>query len=268
MALAVKAVDVAIPLESVVSDSVAFPFANVPLAPELGAVKVTVTPLTGDPFWSTTADKGRVKAVPTSAVCSDPFCAFTTNTGAAVFAKPKFTEADCPEAVAVAVTAYSPVMEFAVNLVEVANPLESVVSDSVAFPFANVPLAPEDGAVKITDTPLAGDPPMLAFATRGAPNAAPTTAACPDPLLTDTLPDNVEDEFFEAMQPERRRIVATQLVSNRMSRIFPLSAAIHWPQAGELHRAGVTPATTGVIRTKPRRLMGCVLWETNFRYVF
>jgi hypothetical protein len=48
-----------------------------------------------------------------------------------------------------------------VKTVEVATPLELVVSVSVAAgvpPSAKVPLAPEDGAVKVTLTPLAGDP--------------------------------------------------------------------------------------------------------------
>jgi hypothetical protein len=46
----VKVDDVAMPFAPVTSVSVVWPFANVPLAPELGAVKVTVTPLTGKPF--------------------------------------------------------------------------------------------------------------------------------------------------------------------------------------------------------------------------
>jgi len=210
-----------------------------------------------------------VKDVPTSAVCRDPFAAFTTSTGAAVFAKPKFAEADCPEAVAVAVTAYCPVVVFAVNTLDVASPLASVVSDSVAFPFANVPLAPDDGAANVTATPLAADPPIVTFATKCALNAAPTTADCPDPLTTDTPPpDDDEDEFFEMPQLERRMRVVRQMVRRRMSRIFPLRVAVRWPRADKLHETGATPATTGVIRTKPQRLMGCVLWETNFRYVF
>jgi hypothetical protein len=47
-----------------------------------------------------------------------------------------------------------------VNICEVATPLEFVISVSVAAAgeVANVPLAPDDGAVKVTDTPLAGDP--------------------------------------------------------------------------------------------------------------
>lgn len=88
----------------------------------------------------------------------DPFCAFTTKTGEAVFARVKLTDTDCPETVAVAVTAYCPATEFAVNADEVAMPFAPVTSVSVVMPLANVPLAPEDGAVKVTVTPLTGDP--------------------------------------------------------------------------------------------------------------
>jgi hypothetical protein len=159
-------------------------------------------------------------------------------------------------------------VEFAVNLDDVANPLASVVSISEAFPFAKVPLAPDDGAANVTATPLAADPPIVTFATKCAANAAPTTAACPDPLTTDTPPDDDEDELLELPQPVRRMRDVRQMVRRRMSRIFPLRAAVRWPKEGKLHATGATPATAGVIRTKPQRLMGCVLWETNFRYVF
>jgi hypothetical protein len=45
-----------------------------------------------------------------------------------------------------------------VNTFEVATPLEFVVSVSVAAAgvVANVPLAPDAGAVKVTDAPLTG----------------------------------------------------------------------------------------------------------------
>ena len=50
---------------------------------------------------------------------------------------------------------------------------------------AKVPLAPVDGAVNVTETPLTGFPlPSVTVATRGLPNAMPTTAAlCPLPLV-------------------------------------------------------------------------------------
>jgi hypothetical protein len=55
---------------------------------------------------------------------------------------------------------------FAVKTCEVATPLELVVSVSVApgVEVANVPLAPDAGAVKVTLTPLVGVPPVMTVA--------------------------------------------------------------------------------------------------------
>src|SRR5713101_4084403 len=60
--------------------------------------------------------------------------------------------------VALATTLYGPpAVAFAVNVVEVATPLPFVGGAVVvAVPFANVPLAPLPGAVKVTTTPLTG----------------------------------------------------------------------------------------------------------------
>jgi hypothetical protein len=58
-----------------------------------------------------------------------------------------------------------------VNVDEVARPFTSVVSVSVVVAFANKPLAPDDGAVNVTDTPLVGVPPVVTCATSGAANA-------------------------------------------------------------------------------------------------
>ena len=62
-----------------------------------------------------------------------------------------------------------------------AIPFASVVA--VFAPPAKVPLAPEAGAVKVTVTPLVGVPPVVTVATRGAANAEPAVAVCPDPLV-------------------------------------------------------------------------------------
>jgi hypothetical protein len=69
---------------------------------------------------------------------------------------------------------------FAVNVFEVATPFEFVVSVSVApgVEVANVPLAPEDGAVNVTETPLAGDPFEVTVALNGDTKAEPTAALC------------------------------------------------------------------------------------------
>src|SRR5580765_4454519 len=84
-----------------------------------------------------------------------------------------------------AVTSYWPPTLFAVNFDEVARPFESVTSDSVVLPFANVPLAPEAGAVKVTATPGTAVPLLATRTIRGVGNAAPTFALCWEPLLTE-----------------------------------------------------------------------------------
>jgi hypothetical protein len=58
-----------------------------------------------------------------------------------------------------------------------------VVAIAVWLPPVNVPLAPDDGAVKVTTTPLVGDPPVVTVATRGAAKAVLTTALCGVPLV-------------------------------------------------------------------------------------
>jgi len=68
------------------------------------------------------------------------------------------------------------------NTAEVATPLLSVVA--VFTPPANVPLAPLDGAVKVTVTPLTALPPLsLTVATRGAAKAVLMVALCGVPLV-------------------------------------------------------------------------------------
>jgi len=57
------------------------------------------------------------------------------------------------------------------------------MSVSDAVPFANVPLAPVVGAVKVTDTPFAGAPPVVAVTVSSAPNCVATVAVCGDPLV-------------------------------------------------------------------------------------
>jgi hypothetical protein len=73
-------------------------------------------------------------------------------------------------------------MPLAVNAGEVATPLALVVA--VLVPPAKVPLAPVwAGAVKVTVTPLAGDPFDVTVATSGLVNAVSTVALCPPPLV-------------------------------------------------------------------------------------
>ncbi|HTW61095.1 MAG TPA: hypothetical protein VMD55_04755, partial [Terracidiphilus sp.] len=154
---AVKADEVASPFALVVSISVAIPLLKVPLAPEAGAVKVTEAPLSGEPLDVTSATRGLAKLVLTVALCPDPLEAEMAITAVAVLVRAKDAGAAAPEVVAV--TVYGPpAVAFALNADEVASPLALVVSVSVAVPLLNVPLAPEAGAVKVTEAPLSGEP--------------------------------------------------------------------------------------------------------------
>jgi hypothetical protein len=82
---------------------------------------------------------------------------------------------------AVAVTLYAPNVVPAEKAADVATPLALVVA--VVLLPANEPLAPEDGAVKVTITPAVGVPLVVTVATRGAANPAPAAALWPDPLV-------------------------------------------------------------------------------------
>jgi len=74
-----------------------------------------------------------------------------------------------------------------VNACEVATPLELVVSVSVTagVAVANRPLAPVEGAVKVTETPLEGVPLDVTVATSAFVNAVPTAADWPPPLVAE-----------------------------------------------------------------------------------
>jgi hypothetical protein len=64
--------------------------------------------------------------------------------------------------VAVAVTLYAPVVEFAVHVTD-ALPFASVVAEAAE----SAQDAPVDGAANATATPLVGVPPVVTFATSG-----------------------------------------------------------------------------------------------------
>ena len=82
----------------------------------------------------------------------------------------------------VALTMKVPGVEFAVNLEEVATPLLFVRSVSVVVPLAKVPLAPEDGAVKVTISPGVPILFVVTVASKGAAKVRPPAALCDDPL--------------------------------------------------------------------------------------
>jgi hypothetical protein len=84
-----------------------------------------------------------------------------------------------------ATTLYDPAVEFAPNVCEVAWPFEPVTSVSVVAGgvVANRPLAPEAGAVKVTETPLTGTPPFVTVATNTFVNGVRMVVLCPPPLV-------------------------------------------------------------------------------------
>jgi hypothetical protein len=84
----VNAAEVATPLEFVVAVLVVVPPAKVPLAPELGALNVTGTPLVGDPFVVTVATRLAVKPVLTAALCEEPLVAAMTGLAGGVVLEP------------------------------------------------------------------------------------------------------------------------------------------------------------------------------------
>jgi hypothetical protein len=100
----VNTFEVATPLEFVVSVSVAAAgvVANVPLAPDAGAVKVTDVPApTGVPFEYTVACSGAANGWLTCALCGVPLVAAIVTTGPAVFVRLKLAGVAAPEVEAV-----------------------------------------------------------------------------------------------------------------------------------------------------------------------
>jgi hypothetical protein len=87
----------------------------------------------------------------------------------------------------------------------IATPFASVVSVSVATAPANVPFGCAAGAVNVTVTPAAGEPPDVTVATSGLAKAAPTTAVCPPPLVAvmATAGGGGWDDL-ELVQPDRK----------------------------------------------------------------
>jgi hypothetical protein len=100
--LAVNTADVATPLLLVVA--VFTPPAKLPLAPETGAVNVTVTPCTGLPPLSfTVATRGAANAVLMAALCGVPLVAVIDAAVPAVLVSAKLAEVVTPPTVAATV---------------------------------------------------------------------------------------------------------------------------------------------------------------------
>ena len=160
---------------------------NIPLAVGgvivAGAVKVTVTPLTG--FWplsKTVTTRGDANAVLMGALCGVPLVAVTEAGAPVVLVRLKFAARITPGTEAV--TTNEPAVPFAVNAGDVAIPFTSVVAVAVLDEvLENVPPGPVDGAVNVTTTPLVGAPFVVTVATRAAPNAALIAWLCGVPLV-------------------------------------------------------------------------------------
>jgi len=116
----------------------------------------------------------------TVALWPSPLVAVSVVATVAVLVKAKLADVVAPDVEAV--TLYAPSVVLAVNAEDVTTPLAFVVSVSVAVPWANVPLAPVDGAVKVTETPLAGDP-LDKTVAESVPNELPTGALVVYPLF-------------------------------------------------------------------------------------
>jgi hypothetical protein len=103
---AVRIGEVARPFASVVTLAVADGgvVAKVPLAPDAGAVNVTVAPLTGfEPLSTTVATSGAANAAPTTALCPDPLVGVIDAAAPAVLVRLKLAVVDTPETDAVTV---------------------------------------------------------------------------------------------------------------------------------------------------------------------
>lgn len=134
------------------------------------------------------------------AFCKDPLVVEIVAGGPDVFVRLNVVVAVTPATLAV--TATAPSVPFAVNVDDWTTPLVLVVSVSVFVPFANMPLAPDDGAVKITNAPLTGCPPIVTVAIRGAANVVLTCALCGVPLVAAI--NSAGGLKFELLQPVKK----------------------------------------------------------------
>jgi hypothetical protein len=150
-ALAVKAGAIATPLALVNAVAEATPL-KVALAPVGGAVNVTVMPLTGLLLESfTVACSAVANIVLMVALCGVPAVAAMLAGGPAWLVRLKPAEVETPGTLANRV--HPPACPLAVNAGAVAIPLALVIAVAVYDPL-KVALAPVEGAVNVTVTPL------------------------------------------------------------------------------------------------------------------
>ena len=221
---------------------------------------MTSAPLTGDPFAITVATSGAANAVLTVALCGVPPVAVIDMTAPVMFVKLKLAGVATPATEAV--TAYPPAVPLAVNGAEVAMPFASVVSVSVAVPFANVPLAPEDGAVNVTVAPLTGYWLLsTTVATSGARNAVSMVASCRDPLvaiIVAAAPDVfVNAKLVEAVTPATVAVTVSAPMTPLAVKIdevaTPFESVVSVSEADEFdEKVPLAPVVGAVKRQTPR----------------
>jgi hypothetical protein len=91
----------------------------------------------------------------------------------------------------------------AAGIGEVAMPSELVVTVAEVLPL-NVALAPIDGAVNVTDTPLTGfQEPSTTLAARADPNHTPAAVLC-------GVPDTATTDVAAAVTPDAVNTTSTQ----------------------------------------------------------
>jgi hypothetical protein len=80
----------------------------------------------------------------------------------------------------------------------------------------NVPLAPDDGAVKVTCTPVIGLPPDVTATTNGAANTLPAVALCPFPPVAIVVTAGAVFEFEKpqlARKSRARQVKAARVLT-------------------------------------------------------
>ena len=151
------------------------------LAPDGGAEKVTVTPLSRLPFESfTVACRAVANWVLTGADCGVPPVAVRAAGAPAVLERANVALSEPT----LAVTEYDPTVLFAVA-VTLAWPSALVTAEEPE----SAALGPELGAAKFTVTPLMGFP-FVSFTitSKGSENGLPAVVDCGVPLVAATLP--------------------------------------------------------------------------------
>lgn len=222
--MAVNAGAVAAPLAFVAAVAVADPPKRA-LAPVLGAVKVTMTPLRRlfAASFTTTCS-----AVPNATLmfplCGVPAVAAILAGAPARFVKLKLADVATP--VVLAFTRKVPACPLAVSVGAVAIPLALVTAVAVADP-PNVPEAPVLGAVKVTVTPLMGA--LLAFSTvacSAVPYAVLTATLCGVPAVAVIAAGLLDEPARESAAPAKLTLPVAVALTQVTVRVWPAELAL------------------------------------------